>query len=311
MKRNRWLLVLPALVLAGPAMAQHHKASGGRPAAGGGHPGQVHPGQHHQMSPEQQMEYEFYQQQMMLNEMMRPRGRTQAHVRPGRVQNQTGANFANQASGEVRQKAKSHAGSGAFNSVNPAGGGAAGTNAQQSSAKSGTKSKSNPAAKPNEEKEREREERKEREREESKKRELERAKSRENRTTTTTRQVRFNDNLAISLLKNVHHKLRDADADYQGHRIRAMDHVANAIRELGSTSGINIGSMLATNGVEGLGAGQLSQSQSDRILKDAIWQLNTTQGKLATGTAAPAHHRSAHVSIAEAVRELKVALEIR
>jgi len=111
------------------------------------------------------------------------------------------------------------------------------------------------------------------------------------------------DRGTISLLRTVHSKLQRADADYQGHRVRAMDHVASALRHLGWSSPVS--------GMFAASSGNLPQGKSDQILRDAIVQLNITEKNLGTGTTGAEHHRNAHVAVAEAIRELHVALNIR
>src|SRR5262249_50304043 len=98
-------------------------------------------------------------------------------------------------------------------------------------------------------------------------------------------------------------KLRGADHDYQGHRVRAMSHVATAIRHLHPSSALN------TNVSPGLG--NLPQAQSDQILRDALVHLNTAEGSLGAGTAAAAHHQSARSSVSQAIHELNTALQVR
>jgi hypothetical protein len=299
MNCNRRFLGVLVMVLAPSVMAQHNKPAGGRPAGGGVRPGQTHPGQQHMMTPEQQMEYEFYRQQMMLNEMMRPRGggRGQGQASSGRGQRQSGGNSTNSSSNGMQQRGQGHSGSRSPNSAKAAEAGSLGSNGEQSSPKNGKKGKTNDATN------RLNEERKERERAKEK--------SHEDKEAIRNRSTRIVDNRAVSMLKTVHNRLREADADYQGHRVKAMNHIATAIRHLGSAAGVNMGSMLAGSGIEGLGTGHLSQGASDEILHNAIVQLKGTQGSLGTGPAAAAHHLSAHTSITEAVRELEVALKIR
>jgi len=82
-----------------------------------------------------------------------------------------------------------------------------------------------------------------------------------------------------------------------------MGHVAAALRHLGATSAVT--ASLA------IGAGDLPQSRSDQILRDAIHTLSRTELSLGTGDHAAEHHRSARMSVAEAIRELHIALRIR
>jgi len=123
------------------------------------------------------------------------------------------------------------------------------------------------------------------------------------RSPGTTKLPLAADQGTISLLRTVHTKLRGADHDYQGHRVRAMSHVASAIRSLHPSSALN------TNVTAG--QGNLPQAQSDEILRNALVHLSTAETSLGTGTNGAAHHRNARTSVAEAIHELHTALEIR
>jgi hypothetical protein len=279
MSCNRSLLILSMLVLTTPVLGQQHKPAAGRPAAAGGHPGQGRPGQQqHMMNPQQQMEAEFFQHQMMLMEMMAPRrgGR-------GNTQGKSTASQ-NQATGNVRTH------SGQLNQARQA---KNGSNAQQTNQSNGKNSKQNAAAL------------KETQREKARAN----AKAHETKASSAKRSTRAADNGTISLLKTEHSRLHRADADYAGHRVKAMNHIATAIRHLGSTSGIN-GGLEGANGT-GLGGGHMPQAESDQILHNAIFQLRQTQGSLGNGSSSAAHHQNAHASINEAIHELEVALRIR
>jgi hypothetical protein len=282
MSCNRSLLILSMLVLATPVLGQQHKATGGRPAGGGVHPGQVHPGQQqHMMTPQQQMEAEFFQHQMMLMEMMAPRRGGRGHV-----QGQS-------ASGMNQAGANSRARPGQMNQVKAAQTGSPGANTQQSNQSSTKKSRQDAAHSKSKEPRHERELAKER--------------LHETRATTANRSTRAADNQAIGHLRTVHSKLRSADADYDGHRVRAMNHIETAIHHMGSTSGLGMG--LGGGGFGG--SGHMPQGESDQILRDSIFQLRQAQSSLGTGTNAAAHHRNAHTSINEAIQQLEVALKVR
>ncbi len=277
---NRSFLILFVLVFATPVWGQHQQHKGGHPGAAAAHPGQVHPGQqqHGQMmTPQQQMEYEFFQHQMMLMEMMAPRrgGRGHAQGQSAAVQNQSAATPRSQAA-QARQ----------------AQAGSLGSNPQQTNQSSGKKGKHDAAAL------------KEAQREKA----LAKEKARETKASTANRSSRAADNLAIGHLRNIHAKLRSADADYDGHRVRAMNHIETAIHHVGSTSSLNVG---FGGGYNGLGGGHMPQGESDQILRDSIFSLRQTQSSLGTGTNAAAHHRNAHASINEAIHQLEVALKIR
>jgi hypothetical protein len=284
MSCNRSLLILSVLVFTTPVLGQQHKPAAGRPGPAGGHPGQGHPGQqHHQMmTPQQQMEAEFFQHQMMLMEMMAPRrgGRGHAQGQSASGMNQAGAN------------SRTHPGQ--MNQARTAQTGSPGANAQQANQASSKKSRQDAAHAKAKEAHRERE--------------LAKEKLHETRATTANRSTRAADNLAIGHLKTVHAKLRGADADYDGHRVRAMNHIETAIHHMGSTSGLGVG---WGGGFTATGGGHMSQGESDQILRDGIFQLRQTQSSLGTGTNAAAHHRNAHSSINEAIHELEVALKVR
>ncbi len=285
MSCNRSLLIVFVLVFPPPVFAQQHKGAAGRPAGGGVHPGQGHPGmqqQHHMMTPQQQMEAEFFQHQMMLMEMMAPRRGGRGHA-PGQS-----------ASGMNQAGANSRTHTGQTSQARTAQNGTPGTNAQQSNQSSAKKSGQDAAHSKS--------------RETRHERELAKEKLHETRATTANRSTRAADNLAIGHLKTVHAKLRGADADYDGHRVRAMNHIETAIHHMGSTSGLGMG---LGGGFSGNGGGHIPQGESDQILRDSIFHLRQTQSSLGTGTNAAAHHRNAHASINEAIQQLEVALKIR
>ena len=112
------------------------------------------------------------------------------------------------------------------------------------------------------------------------------------------------DQSSISLLRTVHARLREADHDYQGHRMRAMNHVASALEHLGSPA------FNAEFG-QSFGLGNLPQSKSDEILRNALVHLKTVENELTRGTNHAEHHGSARAKVAEAIGELHIALNIR
>jgi hypothetical protein len=111
------------------------------------------------------------------------------------------------------------------------------------------------------------------------------------------------DQASVNLLRTVHHKLREADHDYQGHRVQALHHVNQAIEHLGSSVPMGLGS--------GMSHGNMPQAQSDGILRDSLHKLRTAESQLASGSNAAAHHARARTSLGQAIRELEVALRIR
>jgi hypothetical protein len=144
-------------------------------------------------------------------------------------------------------------------------------------------------------------------------------------------------------LNNAYSTLANADHDYQGHRVRAMNHIHGALRNLGMSAttlnemgiGQNAGVGLAGAASNAGGAGRLPQAQSDSALRQAIGYLRNAQmhvnngglgGAGAMAMTGPASVRgggmaaqwgtqlinqNVHGSIVMAVRELEVALNIR
>ena len=113
----------------------------------------------------------------------------------------------------------------------------------------------------------------------------------------------MSDQSIISLLRTTHTRLEAADHDYQGHRVKAMNHIASALGDLGSASLGN--SSLFAN------AGNLPQSRSDEILRDAMVQLRAAESSLGAGSERREHHHRARSAVGHAVHELSTAIEIR
>jgi hypothetical protein len=110
------------------------------------------------------------------------------------------------------------------------------------------------------------------------------------------------DQGVIGHLRMAHSRLLQADHDYQGHRARAANHVASALRHLGAPT---------TGSATNLGAGQMPQAQSDGLLRDALFRLNTAQTQLGTRGYTGAHHGSARSQVTAAIGEINTALNIR
>jgi hypothetical protein len=110
------------------------------------------------------------------------------------------------------------------------------------------------------------------------------------------------DQTVISHLRTAHSRLQQADHDYQGHRVRAANHVATALRHLGAPT---------TGSATNPGAGRMPQAQSDGLLRDALLRLNTAQTQLATRGTTAAHHGSARSQVTAAIGEINTALNIR
>lgn len=104
-------------------------------------------------------------------------------------------------------------------------------------------------------------------------------------------------------MKNVHRKLQEADHDYQGHRVRAMGHVSQALRHLGSSDMGGFGSSSSL--------GDMAQARSDEILRDSILKLRNVEGRLGTHPSGAQHFGEARSSLSGAIRELETALTIR
>ena len=274
MNGNRSLLMASVLVFATPALAQQHRSAGVRPSGGGVHPGQQQP--HHMMSPEEQMMHEFYLQQMWLGEMMRSRQGTRGHVQ-GQSASGNGQSGSNRQYQTRQPKQAKRARAVTPDHEQP-------QNHQPGDNKGKQDAANSKSMVANRTKERAK------------------AKLNETKGVTANRSSRA-DIGTILLLKNVHSKLHRADADYLGHRVRAMNHIATAIHHLGST--------IAFIARDGMGTHRLPQAESDQILHDAVFQLNHVQASLGTGTTAAARHRDVHANVTEAIHELQISLRLR
>jgi hypothetical protein len=295
---NRSLSTSFVLVMSSPAWGQvHHPANRGG-NAGGARPGQIHPGagQHGGMiAPQHQMENEFWQHQMMLMEMMAPR-------RPARHPAQTQGTHGASGSGG---NAQSFAGQGQNGSGQPQRGMHNQANSSKASHDHSAQTPSSESTDPrlshaNSKKGKQ---------DEAASRESRHAHDMETRKThstqkdTANRNTRAADNRMAASLRNVQGILHKADTDYQGHRVKAMNHVAEAINRLGGNS-------MARMDYE-YGGTNLPQAQSDRMLDDAMFHLRRIDGELGTGATALAHHRHARTSVVEAIHELETARRIR
>jgi hypothetical protein len=277
------------LVIQATANAQER---GGHPAHQGGmvphgNQGQGGHPQQHMMTPQMQHEMmmqQFWHEQMMLNEMMAPRGRSR---------------------GQNRNSAQSSAG----NKGQP--GASLATTAGNPQSKSGLSKEANGsqidpsrAAQPRQQHADETKGKQDAKRSMERERSLVSSTANHGRkgAAANTRKARPSDRLDIAKLHDVHKRLTEADHDYQGHRVKAMQHVASALEHLGAPA---IGANL------GYSWGNLPQEQSDRLLRDSLVQLNQAEKALRSGTNLAAHHESARTSVAEAIRELHSALAVR
>jgi hypothetical protein len=114
---------------------------------------------------------------------------------------------------------------------------------------------------------------------------------------------RASDQSIISLLRTTHSRLTEADHDYEGHRVKSMEHIAGALRDLGSSTPVGSVSLAS--------AGNLAQSRSDEILRNALFQLRNTETSLGTGNDRAERHHRARSAVAHAISELETALRVR
>jgi outer membrane biosynthesis protein TonB len=111
------------------------------------------------------------------------------------------------------------------------------------------------------------------------------------------------DHESIALLRAAHHKLHEADHDYDGHRHRAAEHVGSALGHLGSSA--------QTPGRSGKGRTNSPQSVSDAIMREARGSLEMIKSRLAAKSADAKGHREAHGAVDAAIREIGLALTVR
>jgi hypothetical protein len=244
-----------------------HQGGAAQPA----HAPQQHPAMH-----EQQMWNQWYHEQMMLNEMMSAprtrRGRPQAS--PGASQNTQVAPSGRQPATSRRSAASEQQLSQPNRTASPATHGARKPGANESESAKKTKHEAHAAH-------------------ESRARIAKNASK--NRITS--------DQSVISLLRTTHARLARADHDYAGHRVKAMNHIASALQDLGS---IGVG-----NSAFPASSGNLAQSRSDEMLRDAMLQLKITENSLLTGNDRAERHHRARGAVAHAIRELETALQVR
>ncbi len=269
----RGIFLLPAILgLASPAFGQHTGGRGVTHPGGGGHPGQFQPEQgmqHHMMTPEMQYQHmmqQFWLEQMMLNEMYsmpRPRrGHSQQHSGAGQSHSDTHQAGPERGQGSMarqpgaKPQGRAHNDGSGQRQANP-------TSGKKADQAEGT------SAKPRDHQDRSV------------------GKIHRREATPANKNPLAGDQISIGLLRTVHSRLQNADADYQGHRVRAMEHIATALRHLGATSPVFASLTLAT------GVGNLPQWRSDEILREAIHTLSRTELMMGTGAHAAAHHQSA------------------
>ncbi len=124
-----------------------------------------------------------------------------------------------------------------------------------------------------------------------------------------------NNGQVISNLNSAMATLAKADHDYQGHRVRAMNHIGTAIRHLEpaavrrNTPNPASTYKAASNG-NGAGKNAKPQAVSDQHLHTALQSLNGIGTHLTTyGTTQ--NHARALGSVRNAIQELNTALNIR
>jgi hypothetical protein len=290
MRVRQCLCLFLFLCIPATAAAQHHPGRQNHPGGMAPHPGQA---PQHMMTPgmqHEQMMQQFWREQMMLNQMMsQPRGGgARPQSRSNSPKSQTGKNqpqsATNQSPPNGNQGSKSaHPAQTQRQSAQPGG-----SKERQANHNSETKSTHDaPAVK---------------EIHHDRERILAKAHSKD--ANAANKRMLAMDQRSISLLRNVHAKLREADHDYQGHRMRAMDHVASALEHLGSPA-------FNSDFGHGYSAGNLPQAKSDEILRNALIHLKTAESELATGANRAAHHGNARAKVAEAIGELHIALNVR
>jgi hypothetical protein len=266
-----------------------HQAHPG--GTGANHAGQAGHPQQHMMNQQMQHEYmmqQFWHEQMMFAEMMSPRrpygGRTHAHS--NNLQSQSAAKQSQQAAMQSQSGDNKHPMSGHQNQAHGKKDHPSGTTQPAPNHESGKGSKQDLAngKAPNH------------------KGGLSALKHETKNATHANVKARTADRFDIALLHDAHKKLKEADHDYQGHRVKAMNHIASALEHLGSPR---------IDSDFGYSWGNLPQAQSDQILRDALVHLNQTENSLRTGNNRAAHHDRARTSVAEAIHELHTALAVR
>jgi hypothetical protein len=124
-----------------------------------------------------------------------------------------------------------------------------------------------------------------------------------------------NNGQVISHLNSALATLAKSDHDYQGHRVRAMNHIGTAIRHLEPAAVRRnmpnpASSFKATSNGAGAGKNPMPQAASDQHLHNALQSLNGVGTQLATfGTSQ--NHARALGSVRNAIQELNTALNIR
>jgi hypothetical protein len=95
--------------------------------------------------------------------------------------------------------------------------------------------------------------------------------------------------------------LKQADHDYQGHRVKAIQQIHMAVKALGGKH---------RHAKIPAGSGKLPQNVSDGLLQKAVQQLIAVQTMLANSVG-PGNRPAAGIAIHNAITELQTALKIR
>jgi hypothetical protein len=287
MTLKRHLPLLAILAFSNPAFAQHHPANrggGGHPGGAVPHPGQQHPNQPqqpHHMTPEMQM----WNDQMLFDQIMRSRraasSRQGGQGQAASKQNQPTAG--QQRGGSNSSQLKINQSQDQANQQPPKTSGSRGLSKQDRE----KEAKTNSAAT----------------KKEGHHQDHPGQHTESRKAVAASKRPLATDQAAISMLKTAHMKLSKADHDYAGHRVQAMRHVARSLDHL-------TGSFLFNEHAVS-GAGNLAQAESDRLVREAEGHLTFIENTLRARTNSLEHHQSARTSVAEAIRELRIALTIR
>jgi hypothetical protein len=333
---------LPVLVLLLPVCSvsvfgQHPHNRGGHPGGAGGHPGGAgHPGgmshmAHPAMQQHMMMQQEMFNMMMMTEMMAREQEARRAARRsgagpsrlrpPGNAQTGTMGHHSSGTttakSGMSRQQPSAsqpthHRSPGA----QPANQGKAPTSQsgpQQAKTKGNDPSKAghvgesersekHSSAESREAKDKAKAREKDREREKEREREAERLRRLRHEERRRYELAGASDGAMVEQLRIADGKLRSADYDYAGHKIRAMEHIHSAAAQLGSSLAL---------GMSAFGSGNVAQQQSDQMLRESLHRLRSVEGSLGAGTNRMAHHHRARAAVAAAIREVETALRIR
>jgi hypothetical protein len=106
-------------------------------------------------------------------------------------------------------------------------------------------------------------------------------------------------------IQQVRALLAQANHDYEGHRVKAMEHLHKSIHHLHKDTNSKFKSGKVTEGVGGE-----NQAVSDAQLKKAVNTLKVIQGQLNSLPTTP-HRTSANEHLTEAISHLNTALTIR